>query len=186
METIINEVRNRRLWLLAMAGAVMVTVLIAFGGFAAADSGKDKDNRFLSRVAEILEVEMEDLTDAFQDARVEYMEQVVQNRLEAMVEGGEISQAQADEYTAWYADRPAWAVATGFGVPGVRLYGEPIVTLVADRLAIERQDLSDAIAQAHKEILLENLERAVEDGRITQEQADEIAERIKNNEVRRS
>lgn len=71
----------------------------------------------LARVADILEIDEEDLVNAFRQARQEMLEEQLQNREQARiralnraVENGYITQEQADEILGWWNQRPAGAI----------------------------------------------------------------------------
>ena len=114
---------------------------------------------FLSTVTENLGVEDQALIDALAQVKGEIREEKVQQRLDAAVESGRITQEQADA--------------------------------IAERLESRegkewRKALIDALAQVKGEIreekVQQRLDAAVESGRITQEQADAIAERLESRE----
>ena len=56
------------------------------------------------------------LQDAFAEARSEMQDEAMQNRLQDLVDQGEITQEQADDYLEWWQSRPD--VAAGFGFCG--------------------------------------------------------------------
>ncbi len=182
MKTLAGAIKLKRLWLV-MAVAATVAMFAAVGGAASAERG-DREG-INSRVAEILQVDEQALADAFSQAKEEQAEAAVQTWLDRMVEGVRITQEQAEEFTAWYSERPDWVTDLGIATPRVHTDRTAIIDSVAETLGAEEQALVDAIAQARKDIRLEQLNEAVESGRLTQEQADAIAERIENGEGRR-
>ena len=64
----------------------------------------------LERVADILEIDKEDLIDAFKQARQEMRKDAFINRLNQAVGEGLISQEQADEIIKWWEQRPDDAI----------------------------------------------------------------------------
>ena len=82
---------------------------VAGGGvFSHANSG-DGESRldsFASRVAGILELEEQQVRDAFQQAKSEMLEERVQLMLDKAVTAGKLTQDEADEYIAWFESRP--------------------------------------------------------------------------------
>ena len=66
----------------------------------------DGEVSFAADVAEILGVEESALEDALTQAKRVMVNEAVGARMHAMVEKGLISQAEADEYEAWFESRP--------------------------------------------------------------------------------
>ena len=60
----------------------------------------------LERVADILEIDKEDLIDAFKQAQQEMMGDAFIDRLNQAVKEGLITQEQADEILEWWSERP--------------------------------------------------------------------------------
>ena len=164
-----------RRWLAipAVAGLAAVTAL---GGIAVAGSTGDRGETG-SRVAEILELDEQTVTDAFGEAMQQQFDEALQARLNNLVEAGRITQEQADELKAWYDERPEGVPGIGFGKRGFHRGGGDIDALVAEILEVDEQTVADAIDQARDEQFQARLDQAVEDGRITQEQADAMSER---------
>ncbi|MCJ7653956.1 MAG: YckD family protein [Dehalococcoidia bacterium] len=77
-----------------------VTVGVAMARDGADSQGPGQD--ILARVAEILGIDQQKLTDAFEQARTEFEAQ----RLNELVEEGKITQEQADQLKAWEAAKP--------------------------------------------------------------------------------
>ncbi len=165
-----------RRWLVIPAVAGLAAIA-ALGGIAAAGSGERGETG--SQVAEILDLDEQTVTDAFDQARQQQFDEALQARLDKLVEAERITQAQADEVKAWYDDRPEGVPGFGFGFGkrGFHRGGGDIGALVAEILEVDEQTLADAIDQARDEQFQARLDQAVEDGRLTQEQADAIAER---------
>ena len=163
-------------WLIIPAVAGLAAVA-ALGGVAAASSSGGGETG--SRVAEILELDEETVADAFEQATQQRVDEALQARLDKLVEAGRITQEKADELKAWYDERPEGVPGSGlgFGKRGFHRGGGDVGSLVAEILEVDEQTVADAIAQARDEQFQARLDQAVEDGRITQEKADAIAER---------
>jgi len=111
-----------------IAAAVLATVVLvgSVGGVAlAADDESEGGAPFgalWEKVCAIYEddtgddIDPEALQAAVAQAQRELREEAMQNRLQNLVEQGEITQAQADEYLEWWQARPD--VGVGFGFPG--------------------------------------------------------------------
>jgi hypothetical protein len=95
-------------------GALIAMVIIAgtIGGIALAqDEGTTSGNTtepktLMTRVAEILGINQQDLEAAVTQARNEMQLENVKNRLQNLVKEGRITQAQADEYLEWWQSKP--------------------------------------------------------------------------------
>ena len=61
---------------------------------------------FAARVAEILDLEESTVQDAFTQAKREQMDEAYKGRLDRMVEGGRLTQEEADDQYSWFQDRP--------------------------------------------------------------------------------
>ena len=101
----------RRKWLLAivavgiLAAGLSVGAGFASGGLSSGD-GDSPQSTFISKVASILELDEDTVSDAFEQARSEMAEERVEAMLDAKVEKGLITQEEADEYLEWFQDRP--------------------------------------------------------------------------------
>ena len=166
-------------WLIIPAVAGLAAVA-ALGGVAAASSSGGGETG--SRVAEILELDEETVADAFEQATQQRVDEALQARLDKLVEAGRITQEQADELKAWYDERPEGVPGLGFGKHSFHHRGGDVGSLVAEILEVDEQTVADAIDQARDEQFQARLDQAVEDGRITQEKADAIAERYANSD----
>ena len=69
----------------------------------------------LERVADILEIDKEDLIDAFKQAQQEIEAEAFINRLNQAVEEGLIIQEQADEILEWWSQRPDETIREWWG-----------------------------------------------------------------------
>ncbi len=133
-----------------MSTAIAVAgVAVLSGGVLAATNGHrgGPADEVIDKVAEILEIDSEELGEALAQARTEVAGEQRDERLDQLVVDGVLTQEQVDEIKAWQAARPA--VLDEVGPHGGRHAGYG--------------PASD-----------ERLAQLVEDGTITQEQADEI------------
>ncbi len=170
-----------RRWLVIPAIAGLAAVA-ALGGIAAAGGGERGETG--SRVAEILELDEQTVTDAFKQAMQQRFDEALQARLDTLVEAERITQEQADEIKAWYDERPEGVPGFGFGKRGFHRDGADIGALVAEILEVDEQTVTDALEQVRDERFQARLDQAVENGRITQEKADAIAERYENGDFK--
>ncbi len=171
---------HRRIrWMIVPVVAILAA---AWGGAALAHDGARGE--IGSRVAAILEMDEQTVLDAFREAAAQRAEEALQGRLAKLVESGRLTQAQADEFLAWYGERPEEVPGFGFGkhrFPGAR---SDINARVAELLGVDEESISAAISQAAQEVrnqrVQERLDRAVEDESLTQDQADAILERLES------
>ncbi len=70
-------------------------------------AGTSPVNDFATRVAAILGVDSAKVQSAMDQARKDMKDAALQKRLDALAQSGRLTQAQADEYLAWYNSRPA-------------------------------------------------------------------------------
>ncbi len=89
--------------LLTMGG---VTMVMAEGEEETTPSPEATAKGLLERVADILEIDKEDLIDAFKQAQQEMMGDAFINRLNQAVKEGRITREQADEIIRWWEQRP--------------------------------------------------------------------------------
>ncbi len=118
----------KKRWLLVPIVAAVIA-FAAVGGVALAqgdDEGADSPlSSFASRVASILGLDEATVQNAFDQARSEMQDEALQQRLDNMVEQGQITEEQADEYYTWYQSRPEGMPfgdfgGRGFGKGGMR------------------------------------------------------------------
>jgi len=131
-----------------IVGVVLAAALLfgSLGGVVlAADNGDDSQPGALfgalwDKVCAIYEektgdtLDQEALKDSFVQARSEMRAEALQNRLQSLVDEGQITQEQADEYLEWQQSRPDVPVQFGFrghggfrGMGGMRGFGVPCV-----------------------------------------------------------
>ncbi len=89
--------------LLTMGG---VTIVMAQGEEETTPPPEAGTNGLLERVADILEIDQEDLIDAFKQAQQEMRDEAFISRLNKAVAEGRISREQADEIIGWWELRP--------------------------------------------------------------------------------
>ena len=99
----------RKRWFLV---ALMVGVL-AIGVTGATVFAQSSDGNggggvkgLVSRVAQILGLDDQQVQDAFDQARMEMRDEAIRTKLDRLVEAGRLTQEQADEYYDWYQDMP--------------------------------------------------------------------------------
>ena len=118
--------RKKKLIAIAVLMAVMLVGIIG-GAVLAADNSDDSEpeakyEALLDRVCEIYEektdipIDQEALIDAFAQAQSEMQTKALETWLQFLVEDGEITQAQANEYLDWWQVKPD--VSFGFGFSG--------------------------------------------------------------------
>ena len=93
---------------------IVGALALALTGSAALAQSSDSDGdsrkgKFAERVASILGLESSQVEDAMKQARTELRDEWLQQKLDAMVENGKITQEQADEYKTWVEARPEGA-----------------------------------------------------------------------------
>lgn len=93
---------------IAVAGVGVGVVSLAGAGLASAHTPGDSERQdeIQDRVAEILGVDVTDLGDALDQAREEYKDAKMDERLDQAVADGAITQEEADEIRDWLDARP--------------------------------------------------------------------------------
>jgi hypothetical protein len=137
--------------------------------------------------------------DAVAAVRKAALDAKAEEALEALVESGRLTQAQADELKSWLAARPSSVdrLPGAFGMHGwkswpggeFRLFkaspagsSDEVHSRMAEALGVTPEAVAQALKDAHAELALENrlaaldeaLADLVADGRLTQAEADEI------------
>ena len=107
--------------LLTMGG---VTMVMAEGKEETTPPSEASAKGFLERVADILEIDQEDLIDAFKQAKQEMKEEAFINRLNQAVAEGRITQEQADEIMEWWKLKPE-VIKPGMGERALRFRASP-------------------------------------------------------------
>ena len=118
--------RSKKFIVIALAALLLVGSSV--GVVLAADNGNEGesapvgDGALLDRVCQIYEentgttIDPKALQDAFAQARSEMRDEVLQNRLQNLIDQDKITQDEADQYLEWWQARPD--VAAGFGCRG--------------------------------------------------------------------
>jgi hypothetical protein len=69
----------------------------------------------MTRVAQILKIDKQNLEDAFKQAGSELAQKNMDNLFAGWIKDGKLTQAQADQYKAWLKAKPADMPGFGFG-----------------------------------------------------------------------
>jgi len=106
----------RNLWIIIPIAVAVVTVsvfsltVVFAQGNAEGDSNTSK---LVIKVAGILGLDTAVVDDAIKQAHRELRDEAAQNNLDALVEKGRLTQAQADEYLDWIQSKPEGIPAIG-------------------------------------------------------------------------
>ena len=129
---------KRRIKILVIVlGAVAILALIVGGVMVlAADNSPttttttttttNANDAFLTALAAKLNVSVEQLKTAIQDARSEVQGQALKDRLQKLVDAGKMTQSQMDQYLQWWNSKPSFSTDFGLGGcggPGFRMMG---------------------------------------------------------------
>ncbi|MBA7670820.1 hypothetical protein ES703_78967 [subsurface metagenome] len=99
----------------ALISALLVALLLTVGGVTMVMAEGEEETApppeasaegLLERVADILEIDKEDLINAFKQAQQEMRGEAFISRLNQAVEEGYITQGQADEIRNWWGQKP--------------------------------------------------------------------------------
>jgi len=140
-----------------------------------------ESSELLSRVAEILGISEEELSGAFAQARqemtAERCEEAFYEFLERAVEEGLITEEEAEEIEEWWEQRPEalnWAqLRNAFCI--MRSNPESLTDNGWKGFQGVRQNIQQRLKECkNPELRLEMLEKAIEEGLITEEDASEI------------
>ncbi len=108
-----------------LISALVIAVLLTVGATATVMAEGETETTpppeatakgLLERVADILEIDEEDLIDAFKQAQQEIREEAFISRLNQAVEEGSITQEQADEIIEWWELRPDDEIRNWWGL----------------------------------------------------------------------
>jgi hypothetical protein len=95
---------------IVLAAAIALTVGLTATTFAwgPSEGGGDKSpaETFVGKVADILELDQEQVADAFRQARGEMRDEAIEKRLDKAVENGLITEEEAGEILEWWQSRP--------------------------------------------------------------------------------
>ena len=102
---------RKKYWFIGLVALMAAVIGLGSATVLAQESdGETSRLGIIARVANILGLEEQQVQDAFdqarQELRDEQFEEMVGQRLDALVESGRITQEQADELREWYAERP--------------------------------------------------------------------------------
>jgi polyhydroxyalkanoate synthesis regulator phasin len=201
-----------------LTGGVVAAVSTSSNNTEDQSQVTDRHQAVLDRACAIYEektgtaIDSEQLRAALDQAQGELQEQALESRLRNLVNEGQITQEQADQYLEWWQSRPDSGLPLpGLGGPGTggHMAGRPIAaaddsvgdtedqTAPSDRyqalldracaiyeektgVAVDSEQLRDALDQAQGELQEEALEtrlqKLVDEGKITQEEADQYLE----------
>ncbi len=163
-----------------LSSLLAVTMVAGTTGAALADDGQNtqpKPDGLLARVAQILNIDVQKLKDAFQQALTEMRTERQNTGLQNLVENGKLNQEQADQLKAWLDSRP--------DVPRVGPQGLD-QALKDGKITQEQYDAYQAWLDAKPDVPLPErpgpgpqnpeagLQNLAENGKLTQEQADQI------------
>ncbi len=131
------------------------------------EEGDSNASKLAIKVAEILGLNAAEVDDAIKQARRELRDETVQNNLNALVEEGQLTQEQADEYLDWIQSKPEGISAIGKHSFGKR--GHHRGWKGHGRFFGPRNNINE---KTYVEDVQKKLNAMVEDGYITQEEAE--------------
>ena len=106
--------RKLRIILPIVIAVVALTTISLSVVLAQENEGGDSNaSRLAAKVAEILGLDTAVVDDAIKQAREELRDEAIQNKLNALVENGKLTQEQADEYLNWIQSKPEGIPAIG-------------------------------------------------------------------------
>jgi len=173
----------RKITKLLLSSILAVTMMAGSAGVVLADDGQNtqgKSNGLLARVAQILNIDVQKLTDAFKQAVSEMRTERQNTGLQNLVTSGKLTQDQADKLKAWLDSKPV--------LPGVN--PRNMDQLLKDgKITQEQYEAYKAWMDAKPDVPLPlgqpgpgwgaqrpdaGLQNLVENGKLTQEQADSL------------
>ncbi len=175
-----------------LISALVAAILLTAGATAAVVAQEEptpppeaRGQGLLGRVAEILDIPVEELVTAIRQARHEVRADVFNAALERAVNAGAITTEEAGEIRQWLEQRPdtldpvlrrlVQRIGNHLQPPRVQArIKRRVLGRTAEILGIPREELVTAIRQARQEIRAGALERAVDAGTITAEEAEQI------------
>ena len=105
--------KNKKFIIIGIVAALVLVIVATAGVALAADAkqGPKPGQEIMARVAQILGIDQQKLTDAFKQATTEYRtahpRPTMDERLAQLVKDGKLTQQQVDQIKAWMAQRPA-------------------------------------------------------------------------------
>ena len=99
--------KKRTKFLLVIVGlALVLTVGLTTTALASDGDGNGPVQTFISKVANILGLDEEQVADAFQQAHSEMRDEAFEKRLQKAVESGSIAEEDADQILEWWQNKP--------------------------------------------------------------------------------
>ena len=184
--------------IIPIAMAVVAVAVIGFSVVLAQENenGDSNTSKLAAKVAEILGLDASEVDEAINQARRELTDEAVQNNLNALVEKGSLTQAQADEYFDWIQSKPEGIPAIGkqfFGKMGRHKSGKGQGRFFGPPNDFKRQGGFFGPPNDFKgersfnmEDVQKKLNAMVEDGDITQEEAEAKLKALRAKEADRA
>ena len=106
----------RKRWVIVSVVMAALAIALTGGAILAQDDDDDDSSKsFAGRVAEILDLDEDTVADAMKQAKEDMRDEAIKAKLDALVEAGEITQDEADDYIEWLDSRPDVDFGGGFG-----------------------------------------------------------------------
>jgi hypothetical protein len=158
---------------MAVTLSVGLLALSALGGTAFAHWGPGNADAAYEKIAETLGQDQATVADALAQATDEARDAAIAEKLAKLVEVGALTQAEADEVQARYDSAPDSLASFP------KLRGEHAdLERVAELLGVDVETLQTVAGDARRDVAVEaytaRLDAAVAEGRLTQEEADEM------------
>ena len=139
------------------------------------------------RVAAILGTDASDTATAIKSVSQDLFSQALEERLQSAIDDGRITEEQAQEYRDKADSYGGWhGLGYGRGKKGGSIDG--LAEGVAEELDVESDDVKDAIEQALSDIRRDGVEaklqQAIDSGKITEDEAEEIRSKIESGDWR--
>ena len=147
--------------------AVMLIASMPVIALAQDDEAHGPPGALLTRVAEILNIDQEELENALKQAQTGLREEAFENRIEEMIDEGTLTQEQANELKAWMEAKPDVPM-----VPPRQLKEALDKGIITQEQVDQLKTWTEARPDIPK-ILPSLGEKLVDEGIITQQQADE-------------
>ena len=141
---------RKRWFLVALMVGVLAVGVTGATVFAQSSEGNGGGpvKGLVSRVAQILGIDDQEVQDAFDQARMEMRDEAIRTKLDRQVEAGRLTQDQADEYYGWYQDMPEGVD----GLFGGRGFGKSALRQIRLRQIRLRQGPPVPGPQSHKAV----------------------------------
>ena len=169
---------RKKHWLIGLLALTALVLGLGSATVLAQEStGEPTRLGLFARMANILGLEEEQVQEAYEQARQEMrderFEEMVGQRLDALVESGRITQEQADELREWYASRPDsfWLTA---GFDRSKDAGRHKGRIFEGRGHGSHMEQKRSMKSRMDQSFGRHLSGLLEKGLISQEQADEI------------